>query len=181
MADYIDNTEFYNAIVERKEQIRYAEENGLPIPKLTNYLGSCILLIANNFASKANFNGYSFKDEMISDAVENCVKYFDKFDHLNYKNPFAYFSQFVYFAFLRRIAREKQEFKIKHKIIQSVGNKVLELQDHDEDGEFINSYREYLKEFSNVNLEPEKVKPEKVKPTKPIHTSTMDILYGDAA
>jgi hypothetical protein len=118
---------------------------------------------------------------MISDAVENCVKYFDKFDHVNYKNPFAYFSQFVYFAFLRRIAREKHEFRIKHKIIQSVGNKVLELQEHDEDGEFINSYREFLQEFSNVEPDVEKIKVIKEKAMKPSHTSTLDVLFGDMA
>lgn len=181
MADYVDNSSFYAAIVERKEQIKLAEEQGLPIPRLTNYLGECILLIANKFASKANFNGYSFKDEMISDAVENCVKYFDKFDHVNYKNPFAYFSQFTYFAFLRRIAREKHEFKIKHRIIQSVGNKVLELQEHDEDGEFINSYREFLQEFSNVEPDVEKIKVIKEKAMKLSHTSNLDVLFGDMA
>lgn len=180
MADYIDNTKFYEAIVERKVLLKQAEEKGLPKPQISNYLGECIVLIATKLASKGNFNGYSYKDEMISDGIENCIVYFDKFDSVNYKNPFAYFTQIIYFAYLRRIGKEKQQFLLKHKIIQSVGNKVMDLQDHDDDSEFINSYREFLQEFSNVE-QPEIVKKDKPVKEKILTTSTLDMLCGEPA
>ena len=178
MADYIDNTKFYEAIVERKVLLKQAEEKGLSKPQISNYLGECIVLIATKLASKGNFNGYSYKDEMISDGIENCIVYFDKFDSENYKNPFAYFTQIIYFAYLRRIGKEKQQFLLKHKIIQSVGNKVMDLQDHDDDSEFINSYREFLQEFSNVE-QPEIVKKDKPVKEKILTTSTLDMLCGE--
>jgi hypothetical protein len=178
MADYIDNKAFYEAIVERKQLLKLSEERGLPKPVITEYLGECILLIASKLAAKGNFNGYSFKDEMISDAIENCILYFDKFDHEKYSNPFAYFTQIVYFAYLRRIAKEKHQFLLKHKIIQSVGNKVLDLQGHDDDIEFVNSYREFLQQFSNVE-QPEVLKKDKVLKEKLLSTSTLDSLYGE--
>jgi|APCry1669188910_1035180.scaffolds.fasta_scaffold26455_2 hypothetical protein len=180
MADYIDNAKFYEAIVERKILLKQAEEQGLAKPQISNYLGECIVLIATKLASKGNFNGYSYKDEMISDGIENCIVYFDKFDSENYKNPFAYFTQIIYFAYLRRIGKEKQQFLLKHKIIQSVGNKVMDLQDHDDDSEFINSYREFLQEFSNVE-QPEIVKKDKPVKEKVQTTSTLDLLYGELA
>ena len=180
MADYIDNTKFYEAIVERKVLLKQAEEKGLPKPQISNYLGECIVLIATKLASKGNFNGYSYKDEMISDGIENCIVYFDKFDSENYKNPFAYFTQIIYFAYLRRIGKEKQQFLLKHKIIQSVGNKVMDLQDHDDDSEFINSSREFLQEFSNVE-QPEIVKKDKPVKEKILTTSTLDMLCGEPA
>lgn len=152
MSEYVNNKEFFAAILERKELLKKAEEEGNDIPQISNYLGECILKIANNLANKGNFNGYSFKDEMICDGIENCIKYFDKFDPEKSSNPFSYYTQIIYFAYLRRIAKEKQQYQLKHKIIQSVGNIVYELQEQDDDQEFVNSYREFLAEFSNAEL-----------------------------
>jgi hypothetical protein len=82
------------------------------------------------------------------------MKYFDKFDLTKSSNPFSYYTQIIYFAYLRRIAKEKNQHILKHKIIQSVGNVMFELQDHDntDDQEFVNSYREFLKEVSNIEV-----------------------------
>jgi len=151
MAEYVSNKDFFAAILERKELLSKLEE-GDELPQITNYLGECILKIANNLANKGNFNGYSFKDEMICDGIENCIKYFDKFNPEKSSNPFSYYTQIIYFAYLRRIAKEKQQYQLKHKIIQSVGNIVFELQEQDDDIEFVNSYREFLAEFSNAEL-----------------------------
>ena len=151
MSEYVNNKEFFAAILERKELISRLE-GGDEIPRITNYLGECILKIANNLANKGNFNGYSFKDEMICDGIENCIKYFDKFNPAKSSNPFSYYTQIIYFAFLRRIAKEKQQYHLKHKIIQSAGNIVFELQDQDDDAEFVNSYREFLAEYSEAVL-----------------------------
>lgn len=175
---YIDNKKFFEAILERRELIDKSLLDGTPIPQLTDYLGDCILKIANKLATKGNFVGYSYKDEMISDAIENCVRYFDKFNPEKSSNPFSYYTQIIYYAFLRRISKEKDQFLLKHKIIQSVGETVLALQDQDE-REFVNGFREYLKDFSNVVLPDAEKKIRKVRdfPDLPI-TSTLDFLYS---
>ena len=153
MSGYIDNKQFLAAIIERKITLNNLKPDE-PTPQISKYLGECILKIAYNLSSKGNFCGYSFKEEMVSDGIENCMKYFDKFDPEKSSNPFAYYTQIIYFAYLRRIAKEKQQHILKHKIIQSVGGIVFDLQDHDnvDDMEFINSYREFLKEVSNVEV-----------------------------
>lgn len=174
MAEYVSNKDFFAAILERKELLSKLEE-GDEKPQITNYLGECILKIANNLANKGNFNGYSFKDEMICDGIENCIKYFDKFNPEKSSNPFSYYTQIIYFAYLRRIAKEKQQYQLKHKIIQSVGNIVYELQEQDDDQEFVNSYREFLAEFSNAEL-PNTVRKVKIPKVIVPTCQTLDVI-----
>jgi hypothetical protein len=114
---------------------------------------------------------------MICDGIENCIKYFDKFKPEKSSNPFAYYTQIIYFAYLRRIAKEKRQYQLKHKIIQSVGNIVYELQEQDQgsDKEFVNSYREFLKEFSNAEL-PNVVRKIKIPKEVVMTCQTLDIL-----
>ena len=117
---YVNNKDFYQALVEYKKQVDDAKERGLPKPRISNYLGDCFLRIANHLAYKPNFVNYMFKDDMICDGIENCVQYIHNFD-TNRTNPFAYFTQIVYYAFLRRIAKEKKQLEIKSKIIERSG------------------------------------------------------------
>jgi DNA-directed RNA polymerase specialized sigma24 family protein len=117
---YVNNKDFYQALVEYKKQVDNAKEKGLPKPRISNYLGDCFLRIANHLAYKPNFVNYMFKDDMICDGIENCVQYIHNFD-TNRTNPFAYFTQIVYYAFLRRIAKEKKQLEIKSKIIERSG------------------------------------------------------------
>lgn len=117
---YVNNKDFYQALVEYKKQVDDAKEKGLPKPRITNYLGDCFLRIANHLAYKPNFVNYMFKDDMICDGIENCVQYIHNFDTTR-TNPFAYFTQIVYYAFLRRIAKEKKQLEIKSKIIERSG------------------------------------------------------------
>lgn len=117
---YVNNKEFYQALVEYKKKVDEAKEKGLPKPRITNYLGDCFLRIANHLAYKPNFVNYMFKDDMICDGIENCVQYIHNFDTTR-TNPFAYFTQIVYYAFLRRIAKEKKQLEIKSKIIERSG------------------------------------------------------------
>lgn len=117
---YVNNKDFYQALVEYKKKVDDAKEKGLPKPRITNYLGDCFLRIANHLAYKPNFVNYMFKDDMICDGIENCVQYIHNFD-TNRTNPFAYFTQIVYYAFLRRIAKEKKQLEIKSKIIERSG------------------------------------------------------------
>jgi hypothetical protein len=112
---YVDNKHLYQVIIEHKKNIKEAEASGQPKPIIPNYVGQCILLIAKRLSLKPNFVNYSYREEMISDGIENCISYFDNFDPAKSTNPFAYFTQIIYFAFLRRIQREKKQLYIKHK------------------------------------------------------------------
>jgi hypothetical protein len=117
---YVNNKEFYQALVVYNKKVNEAKELGLPKPRISNYLGDCFLRIANHLAYKPNFVNYMFKDDMICDGIENCVQYIHNFD-IERTNPFAYFTQIVYYAFLRRIAKEKKQLEIKSKIIERSG------------------------------------------------------------
>ena len=118
---YVNNKEFLAAIVEYKEKVALAAERGEAKPRITNYLGECFLKIATHLSFKPNFVNYMFKDDMVCDGIENCIQYIDNFDPAKSKNPFAYFTQIVYYAFLRRIAKEKRQMDIKEKIIEKSG------------------------------------------------------------
>jgi hypothetical protein len=135
MADhYIDNKTFYDAIKKYRESIKIAEEQNKPKPIVPNYIGECILLIANRLATKPNFINYSYKDEMIADGIENCIMYIDNFDPDKSTNPFAYFTQIIYFAFLRRIQKEKKHLYIKHQVLKNsvITDEMFELMDGDD-------------------------------------------------
>lgn len=119
-AHYIDNKEFLRAITEYREKVIAAKEADEPKPRVTNYLGECMVKIANHLAYKSNFVNYTFRDEMILDGIENCVTYIDNFNPEKSKNPFAYFTQITYYAFLRRIQKEKKQQEIKTKYIKSI-------------------------------------------------------------
>ena len=71
--------------------------------------------IATHLSYKPNFINYTFREEMVADGVENCLQYIDNFNPDKSKNPFAYFTQIIYFAFLRRIQKEKKYLYIKYK------------------------------------------------------------------
>lgn len=132
--NYIDNKTFYEAIKKYKDTVKAATAEGKPKPILPNYLGECILLIANRLATKPNFINYSYKDEMIADGIENCIMYIDNFDPDKSTNPFAYFTQIIYFAFLRRIQKEKKHLYIKHQVFKqsAISDELYELQDGDD-------------------------------------------------
>ena len=143
-AHYVNNADFYEAIKEYHEKVKAAEEAGEEKPRVTNYLGDCILKIATHLSYKPNFINYSYREEMISDGLENCLQYFTNFDPTRSKNPFAYFTQIIYYAFLRRIAKEKKQTFIKNKIIMEMPFDAFELQDHDENGAYNNAYLDFL-------------------------------------
>ena len=118
---YVDNQKFLAAIVEYKRRVKVAEEKGLEKPRVNDYIGGCFLKIANHLSFRPNFINYMYKDDMICDGIENCIQYIDNFNPEKSKNPFAYFTQIVYYAFLRRIAKEKRQMDIKEKIIEKSG------------------------------------------------------------
>ena len=118
---YVNNKEFLAAIVEYKYLIQLAEQKGEPRPVIPRYLGECFMKIARHLSYKPNFVNYMFKEDMISDGIENCVQYIHNFDPEKSKNPFAYFTQIIHYAFLRRIQKEKKQLEIRQKIIDKSG------------------------------------------------------------
>ena len=118
---YVNNKEFLAAIVAYKNSVSEAELLGKPKPRITNYLGECFLKIATHLSFKPNFVNYMFKDDMICDSIENCVQYINNFNPEKSSNPFAYFTQIIHYAFLRRIQKEKRQLEIRQKIIERSG------------------------------------------------------------
>ena len=115
---YVDNKKFLEAMVEWKTKCEKAEDTGEESPPITNYIGECFLKIATHLSYRPNFINYTYRDEMISDGIENCLQYVANFNPEKSKNPFAYFTQIIYYAFLRRIAKEKKQSHVKNKSIE---------------------------------------------------------------
>jgi hypothetical protein len=115
---YVNNADFLAALVAYKENIAAAKEANKPIPRVPNYIGECLTNIATRLSRKFNFTNYSYREEMVGDGIENCLIYLNNFDPNKSSNPFAYFTQIIYFAFLRRIQKEKKQTYIKHKVFE---------------------------------------------------------------
>ena len=146
---YVNNKEFLAAIVAYKLDILEAEKLGNPKPRITNYLGECFLKIATHLSYKPNFVNYMFKDDMVCDGIENCVQYINNFDPDKSKNPFAYFTQIIHYAFLRRIQKEKQQLEIKQKIIERSGFDEVMTADQDGKSSEYNSIKDAIQYRSN--------------------------------
>jgi hypothetical protein len=141
---YIINADFLAALIEHKQKINDAKEKGEELPPVSNYIGDCFIKIAKHLSYKNNFINYSYKDEMISDAIENCLAVVNNFDPAKSKNPFAYFTQITFFAFVRRIQHEKKQMYMKYRYISQMDITEMITQEHD-NGEFQNQFLEYLK------------------------------------
>ena len=118
---YVNNKEFLAALIRYREDVEIARLQDKTKPVIPRYIGECFLKIANHLSFKPNFVNYMFKEDMISDGIENCVQYIHNFDPEKSRNPFAYFTQIIHYAFLRRIQREKRQLEIKNKIIEKSG------------------------------------------------------------
>jgi DNA-directed RNA polymerase specialized sigma24 family protein len=164
MAHYVNNKDFLDALIKYRDEVVLAEQEGRPKPILSNYIGECILKIANHLSYKPNFINYSYREDMILDGIENCIQYIDNFNPDKSSNPFAYFTQIIYYAFLRRIAKEKKQSYIKGKLIQDMPFEAFELQEQDESGEFHNAYLEFMQNnhtFDDSFIERKKEKKKK--------------------
>ena len=129
---YVNNKEFLAALIKYREDREIAEIQGKPKPVIPRYIGECFLKIANHLSYKPNFVNYMFKDDMICDGIENCVRYIGNFNPEKSKNPFAYFTQIIYYAFLRRISQEKKQLEIKNKILEKTNfDEVFDANDMD--------------------------------------------------
>jgi len=154
---YVNNADFLKALADYKAKDIENKKKKLPPPAIPNYIGECFMKIAEGLSHKPNFINYSYRDEMISDGIENCLMYFSNFDPEKSKNPFAYFTQIIYFAFLRRIQKEKKQLYTKYKATEQMGIldefEMLEFDDgttkqfelYDNISEFIGNYEEAKK------------------------------------
>ena len=118
-AHYVDNAKFLEAMIEYKREYNKSKESDTDLPMISEYLGSVFLKIAQRLSFRPNFINYAFKNDMISDGIENCLHYIHNFNPEKSNNPFAYFTQIIYYAFIRRIQKEKKQLYIKYKAIEN--------------------------------------------------------------
>jgi DNA-directed RNA polymerase specialized sigma subunit len=118
--NYVNNADLLEALIAYQKDCREAEDAGEDRPRVPDYIGTCIFQIATRLATKPNFSGYSYKEDMISDGIENCLLYINNFNPEKSQNPFAYFTQIIWYAFLRRIQKEKKQMYIRFKSSQQM-------------------------------------------------------------
>ena len=140
---YVNNKQFLEAITEWKEKVKDAESLGEDRPPVTDYIGECFLKIAQHLSFRPNFINYSYKEEMIGDGIENCLQYVNNFDPEKSKNPFSYFTQIIYYEYIRRIQKEKKQTHTKHKIIEKSMMATFD-QNPLDDTNYGNQYMDYL-------------------------------------
>ena len=176
---YVNNADFLAALIKYHEDCAKAKEVDGPEPKIPNYIGECFLKIAEHLSRKPNFISYTYRDEMISDGVENCIMYFRNFDPAKSKNPFAYITQIIFYAFLRRIQKEKKQCYVKMKLFERADTtgalKDYIIKKYEIDPDKNNIYAEFLKlsetdvkYFEEKTEQKEKKKKERKDPISPL-------------
>ena len=166
--NYINNAEFLKAITDYKKLCIEAENSADELPRIPRYIGECLYKISTRLASRPNFSGYSYKDDMISDGLENAIQALGNFDPDKSSNPFAYFTQIIWFAFLRRIEKEKKQLYIKHKVIENsvIHGTAMDKNDGDSgDAAYIDLNNSYMNNFV-TNYEATIEKRKVIKPKK---------------
>ena len=158
---YVDNKKFLEEMKKYHKKVVSARKRNRKDPPITNYIGECFLKIANHLSYRPNFINYTYKEDMISDGIENCLQYVANFDPEKSNNPFAYFTQIIYYAFIRRIQKEKKQTTIKQKLIMKGGLDEIVRQESD-NTDYQNQYSEFLKK----NMIYEEEKPKEDKPVK---------------
>jgi DNA-directed RNA polymerase specialized sigma subunit len=113
---YVDNSKLYDVLCDYKKKYINTVEIGEEKPRIPEYVGEAILKIAQRLSTKPQFKNYPYRDDMISDGYMNCLLYIDNFDPGKSSNPFAYFTQIIYYAFLRKIQGEKKHLYIQYKL-----------------------------------------------------------------
>ena len=158
---YVDNKLFFAEMEKWKSEINESDEvDDLP-PMVTEYMGECFYKIATHLSYRPNFINYTYREEMIGDGIENCIRYAKNFNPEKSKNPFAYFTQIIYYAFIRRITKEKKQTSIKQKIIDNTSTKTYDIMEGDDDV-YSNTYMEFLRD----NLEEKDIPKQKRKKSK---------------
>ena len=159
---YVDKKKFLEEMKKYHKKVQSARKRNRKDPPITNYIGECFLKIANHLSYRPNFINYTYKEDMISDGIENCLQYVANFDPEKSNNPFAYFTQIIYYAFIRRIQKEKKQTTIKQKLIMKGGLDEIVRQESD-NTDYQNQYSEFLKKNMIYEEEPT---PKEDKPAK---------------
>jgi hypothetical protein len=179
MANYVDNVKFYEAMKDYIYECRECRSKNTQIPRVTEYIGSCILLIAQNLSKKPRWVRYPFREEMINDSVLNCLTYIENYDPDRFTNPFSYFTQVVHFAFIRYTEKERSELYTKLAVSEhmDVFDLTSDTQTHDvqsydvslgESEDAYNTKMEFMKNFQEQQREKSKKRREKLKEKREI-------------
>ena len=147
---YVDNKKFLEAMVIYRDKVNNAKENNKTKPDVTNYIGECFLKIANHLSFRPNFINYTYRDDMISDGIENCLQYMNNFNPEKSTNPFAYFTQIIYYAFIRRIQKEKKQTLVKQKLIQNAGVENIMDQLEGDDSQYRSQMLDFLQRNQRI-------------------------------
>lgn len=162
--NYIDNTIFLKEMISWKKKVEEAENCGEKNPPVNEYIAECFIKLSEHLSYRPNFMNYPFREDMVGDGIENCILYAHNFDENKSKNPFSYFTQIIYYAFLRRIEKEKKQAYIKYKLMKI----------NDEDGEYTKWIKDKdFEEYNNVyskniltDADLEKLEPKKKRKSK---------------
>ena len=150
-------------MIDYRLKCQKADEKKRRKPVVTNYIGECFLKIANHLSYRPNFINYTYRDDMISDGIENCLQYMSNFNPEKSNNPFAYFTQIIYYAFIRRIQKEKKQQDVKAKLIASSGTEMMMDSLVGDDAQYKNQMLEFLQKNikESTPAEPKKAKKKK--------------------
>ena len=176
---YINNPDFLFALGEYKTLCIEAQSNDKQDPPIPNYIGECFMKIAEGLSHKPNFINYSYRDEMVADGIENCLMYFRNFNPDKSINPFAYFTQIIYYAFLRRIQKEKKQLYVKYKATEQMG-----ILDEFELMEFEDGTSKQFELYDNITefigtYEEAKRKKKDIKKPKGLETFLDELIYNE--
>ena len=185
---YVNNAEFSQAVVEYVKIVREAKEKDQPLPVVTDYIAQCFLRIAEGLSHKSNFIRYTYREEMVMDAVENCLRAIENYDieaatRTGKPNAFAYFTQITWYAFLRRIAKEKKQQDVKLKYITKAGienfidNELGDEMSSQVVGAFVDTLRDRIDKVKASDTEiKEFAKEEKKKRRRSVDSDLMDFM-----
>lgn len=161
---YIDNKKFYEAMIDYIDDLSYAKKHDKEPSNMSEYLGECFLNISSRLVYKNNFINYTFRDDFISDGIENCILYAHNFNYNKSKNPFSYFTQIVYYSFVRRIKKERRQMQLKYRIIEKNDNYNEYVTINDIDNvQFQKQIQEYLKQYEKYGTKEPKKSSKKMK------------------
>ena len=172
---YVNNKEFLAAMVEYRKSVNKAKREKHNKPPVPDYIGECFLKIANHLSYRPNFINYTFRDDMISDGIENCLQYLDNFNPKTSNNPFAYFTQIIYYAFVRRIQKEKKQSNIKYKMIEQANIDEFAVLPGDTNNDYKNQFLEFLRKNKPSTEEPNLKEIKVKKRKKRTYTSVLDV------
>lgn len=158
---YVDNKKFYQALVEYRAACELAETEGKERPMVTEYIGECFMKIARGVAMKHNFRNYSYINDMVSAGVEVCLRHVLSFKPDKSNNPFSYYTQAIWFAFLHIIDKEHRQTELKRRAFLNTDIDSFDLQGHDESGEFTISITEFINSMGTEKKSEKKVKKQK--------------------